>query len=138
VRPTVVLCHGSSQSKDWGFFPEIAERLARAGCAVASFTFVTSKADSVQQLGLVLDALGRDAYGLLGYGSGGAVALARSLDDKRVRAVVTWGTSSQDSLKSAGTVPVPWLIVHDATDESVPALEQALRASIDWFMRHLP
>ena len=131
MRPTVVLCHGSSQSKDWGFFPELAERLARAGFAVASFSFVNPPPEPVQQLGLILDSLRVDTCGLLGYEGGGAVALERGATDGRVGAVVTWNAPPA-VIDAVGPVRVPWLVMHDT------ALEQALRASIDWFMRHLP
>src|SRR5207248_10516072 len=38
-RPVVVVCHGLKGFKDWGFFPYVVERLARAGFAVVSFNF---------------------------------------------------------------------------------------------------
>src|SRR3989449_9497888 len=38
-RPVVVVCHGLKGFKDWGFFPYIAERLARSGFAVVSVNF---------------------------------------------------------------------------------------------------
>src|SRR3989449_11334576 len=38
-RPVVVVCHGLKGFKDWGFFPYVAERLARSGFAGVSFNF---------------------------------------------------------------------------------------------------
>src|SRR2546422_2141682 len=38
-RPVVVVCHGLKGFKDWGFFPYVVERLARAGFAAVSFNF---------------------------------------------------------------------------------------------------
>ncbi|HEX9727527.1 MAG TPA: alpha/beta fold hydrolase [Gemmatimonadales bacterium] len=37
--PAVVICHGFKGFKDWGFFPKLADRLARAGFAAVSFNF---------------------------------------------------------------------------------------------------
>ncbi len=38
-RPAVVICHGFKGFKDWGFFPYLAERIARAGITAVSFNF---------------------------------------------------------------------------------------------------
>ena len=38
-RPAVVICHGFKGFKDWGFFPVLAERLARAGVVAVSFNY---------------------------------------------------------------------------------------------------
>ena len=38
-RPAVVICHGFKGFKDWGMFPPLAERLARAGLTAISFNF---------------------------------------------------------------------------------------------------
>ncbi len=38
-RPAVVICHGFKGFKDWGFFPHVAERLARGGITAVSFNF---------------------------------------------------------------------------------------------------
>lgn len=38
-RPAVVICHGFKGFKDWGFFPFLAERLARSGLTAVSFNF---------------------------------------------------------------------------------------------------
>ena len=38
-RPAVIICHGFKGFKDWGFFPHLADRLARAGLTAVSFNF---------------------------------------------------------------------------------------------------
>jgi len=38
-RPAVVICHGFKGFKDWGFFPHLAARIARAGMTAVSFNF---------------------------------------------------------------------------------------------------
>ncbi len=38
-RPVVVICHGFKGFKDWGFFPHLATRAARAGMTAVSFNF---------------------------------------------------------------------------------------------------
>ena len=37
--PAVIICHGFKGFKDWGFFPVLADRLARAGFTAVSFNF---------------------------------------------------------------------------------------------------
>ena len=39
ARPAVVICHCFKGFKDWGFFPPLADRLARAGFTAVSFNF---------------------------------------------------------------------------------------------------
>lgn len=38
-RPAVVICHGFKGFMNWGFFPPLAERCARAGFTAVSFNF---------------------------------------------------------------------------------------------------
>ena len=118
---TVVICHGFKGFKDWGFFPAIAERLARAGFAVVSFNFSGSGigADGhsfseverfgratfshhLKDLDIVLGALivGRlgfhaSAVGLLGHSMGGGIAVLRTAADSNVAALVTWAASAR-------------------------------------------
>ena len=136
ARPAVVICHGRGASKDWGFFPPTAERLARAGFSAISFTFAGSPA--LRDLDVVLEALMRgelgggmgavpSALGLLGSSLGGAIALQRTAQDPAVAALVTWGAPvSPELLHAAEAVRAPWLIVHGEKDESVP-----VRAALD-------
>jgi len=115
-RPVVVVCHGFKGFKDWGFFPHVAERLARAGLAVVSFNFsgagVGEDSDTFDEperfgrntytkelhdLDVVLEAVTSgafgfrlSAYGLFGHSAGGGIAVLRAAQDERVRALVTW------------------------------------------------
>ncbi|HXF95125.1 MAG TPA: alpha/beta hydrolase [Gemmatimonadales bacterium] len=145
----MVLCHGCEGSRAWGFFPHLAERLARAGLATVSFDFsgageegrISSAPDrfapdryrrELRELEVVLDAVTRGALGirpprvgLLGHGTGGSIAILRTAADPGVRALVTWAAAARlgttlDVLTAAAEVRVPWLIVHGAADESVP------------------
>jgi dienelactone hydrolase len=126
ARPAVVICHGRNASKDWGFFPPTAERLARAGFSAISFTFPGSPA--LRDLDIVLVALIRgqwgavpSAVGLLGHSLGGAIGVQRAARDPQVAALVTWGApASQELLRAAEQVRAPWLIVQGDKDESVP------------------
>ena len=112
----MVVCHGLKGFKDWGFFPYLVERLARAGFAVVSFNFSGSGvgedgqtfdelerfarntySKELQDLHIVLDAvtngtfgLQASAYGLIGHSLGGGIATLRAAQDERVRALVTW------------------------------------------------
>jgi len=112
----VVLCHGLKGFKDWGFFPYLAERLARSGFSVVSFNFSgagvgednetfdelerfahNTYTNELRDLYTVLDAVTNGAlglrttdYGLLGHSMGGGIAVLRAAQDERVRALVTW------------------------------------------------
>ena len=120
-RPAVVVLHGFKGFKDWGMFPPLAERLARAGFTVVSFNFSGSGVDDagdfslpdrfghntysaeLEDLGHVLDALFRgelglpspSSLGLLGHSRGGAVALLQAARDPRVQVLVTWAAISR-------------------------------------------
>ncbi len=122
----MVICHGLNASKEWGFFPHVAERLARAGFTAVSFTFPGTPVP--RELAVVLESLVRgewgvvrSALGLFGHSLGGAIAVQRAATDAQVGALVTWGTAaSPDVLGPAAAVRAPWLIVHGDRDESVP------------------
>ena len=125
VRPAVVVCGG--------LLPELADRLARAGFTVLSFDLAHSG-----DLALVLDALQRgtvcvaaERYGLIGHGTGAAIALMRTLGDERVRALVTVTTAPVQGGDAA--LRERWLELTAPT----PGLEEVVRPSIDWLARHL-
>lgn len=113
-RPAVVLVHGFKGFKDWGFFPPVAERLARAGLTAVSFDFSGSGVEAgefvhparfarntyraeIDDLASVLGALERgelgvtppSSLGLLAHSRGGVSALANA-PRPGVRALVTW------------------------------------------------
>ena len=120
-RPAVVICHGFKGFRKWGFFPVIAEQLARAGFSAVSFNFsgsgvgedgetfseperfahVTYSAE-VQDLGQILAAvadgsvgLAPTAIGVLGHSMGGGVAVLHAAGDQRVGALVTWAATAR-------------------------------------------
>jgi pimeloyl-ACP methyl ester carboxylesterase len=116
----VVLLHGFKGFKDWGMFPPLADRLARAGFTAVSFNMSGSGVDDagesvwperfghntfsieLQDLATVLAALrsGQLAVaaparlGLLGHSRGGGVAILHGSVDPGVAAVVTWAAIS--------------------------------------------
>jgi uncharacterized protein len=119
ARPAVVIAHGFKGFKDWGFFPPLADRLARAGITAVSFNFsgsgVGPEGDrfteperfahatfggDLRDLETVLAALrdGRLApdlappsrVGLFGHSRGGGVAVLAAAADPGIRALVTW------------------------------------------------
>jgi dienelactone hydrolase len=120
-RPAVVIIHGFKGFKDWGMFPQVAERLARAGFVALSFNLSGSGVDDagdfslpdrfghntftaeLQDIGRVLDALmlGQlgiavpSTLGLLGHSRGGGLAVLQTSRDPRVRALVTWAAISR-------------------------------------------
>jgi dipeptidyl aminopeptidase/acylaminoacyl peptidase len=120
-RPTVVVCHGFKGFKNWGLFPELGRRLAEAGFLTVLFNFSGSgigpdlesfteldlfdtMSKQLDDLGCILDALeanrlpggrpGVDRLAVLGHSRGGATAVLRAGDDRRIRAVVTWSAVS--------------------------------------------
>jgi dienelactone hydrolase len=114
--PAVVVLPGFKGFKEWGMFPPLAERLARAGFAAVSVNVSGAGVDDagrfayperfghntfsaeLDDVGVVLDALaaGRlgvappTSVGLLGHSRGGGVAILRAAADARVAALVTW------------------------------------------------
>jgi uncharacterized protein len=117
-RPAVVVLHGFKGFKDWGMFPPLADRLARAGFSAVSLNVSGSGVDDggtfafperfghntfsaeVGDLGVVVDALAAGslgvpaptAIGVLGHSRGGGVAILRAATDARLAALVTWAS----------------------------------------------
>ncbi len=119
ARPAVVICHGFKGFKDWGFFPKLAHRLAKAGMTTIAFNFSgsgigpdgesfsepdrfshsTFSAD-LKDLNTVADCLAQgtlctglcpiDGFGLFGHSRGGGTAVLHAASDSRVKALVTW------------------------------------------------
>jgi dienelactone hydrolase len=115
-----VIVHGFKGFKDWGMFPPLAERLARAGFTAVAYNGSGSGVDDsgsfiwperfgrntfsaeLADLGTVVDALVRgdfgtetpSAVGLLGHSRGGGTAILQAARDARVRALVTWAAIS--------------------------------------------
>jgi dienelactone hydrolase len=119
-RPAVIVLHGFKGFKDWGMFPPLAERLARAGFTAVTLNLSGSGVDDagdfslperfahdtftaeLTDLGRVADALALGALGvsppsslgLVGHSRGGGIAVLQAARDPRVRALVTWSAIS--------------------------------------------
>ncbi|MDP2957159.1 MAG: alpha/beta fold hydrolase [Longimicrobiales bacterium] len=118
-RAAVVVAHGFKGSKDWGFFPWVAERLGAAGYAVVTFNFsrngIGSEPDrftdlerfesntlSLEQAELrsvlseVLDGAllpkRPRRVALLGHSRGGGHAIVAAAAEPRIGALVTWAS----------------------------------------------
>lgn len=117
-RPAVVVLHGFKGFKDWGMFPPLADRLARAGFTAVSLNVSGSGVDDggafafperfghntfsaeLGDLGVVIDALASGSLGVpapagigvLGHSRGGGVAILRAAADARLGALVTWAS----------------------------------------------
>ena len=115
-RPAVVIVHGFKGFKDWGMFPPLADRAARAGFVAVSLNLSGAGVDAagnfvfperfghdtisaaLTDLERVLDALAAgtldiappSVIGLLGHSRGGGVAILTAARDARVTALVTW------------------------------------------------
>jgi len=115
-RPAVIVMHGFKGFKDWGMFPLVAERLARAGMSVVSFNVSGSGADDAGEFTLPgqfgrntysaeledlhrtvnalgagnLDLAGPTSIGLLGHSRGGGMAILETARSPAINALVTW------------------------------------------------
>ena len=115
-RPAVVIVHGFKGFKDWGMFPPLADRLARAGFVAVTLNLSGSGVDAagtfafperfghatfsaeLEDLERVLDALSAgtldvappSSIGLLGHSRGGATVILDTARDARIAALVTW------------------------------------------------
>ena len=129
-RPAVVILHGFKGFKDWGMFPPLAERIARAGFTAVSFNMSGSGVDArgefawperfghntysaeLEDLRRVLAALADGSlglaptarFGLVGHSRGGGVAVLTAAGDPRVEALVTWA-AIPDAQRWADQVP---------------------------------
>jgi pimeloyl-ACP methyl ester carboxylesterase len=119
-RPAVVVVHGFKGFKDWGLWPSLAERMARAGLSAVTLNLSGSGVDDtgefvhaerfghntfsaeLQDLRRVTDALAHgelgvappSAVGLLGHSRGGGMAVLHTASDARIKALATWAAIS--------------------------------------------
>jgi pimeloyl-ACP methyl ester carboxylesterase len=119
-RPAIVVAHGFKGFKDWGMFPPLAERLARAGFSTVTFNMSGSGVNDagefvwpdrfghntfsseLRDIGILMDALVRGelglrtptTVGLVGHSRGGGIAVLHAARDRRVQALVTWAAIS--------------------------------------------
>lgn len=116
-RPAVLIVHGFKGFKDWGMFPSLAERLARAGFSAISFNLSGSGVDDagdfvrteefahntysaeLEDLGRMMTAMAQGgaldlppptSIGLLGHSRGGGVAILHAASNPGIDALVTW------------------------------------------------
>lgn len=120
ARPAVIIVHGFKGFKDWGMFPPLAERIARAGLSAVSLNLSGSGVDDrgefawperfghntfsaeVEDIRRLIAALveGRlgmapvGRLGVIGHSRGGAMAILTARRDPRVQALVTWSSIS--------------------------------------------
>jgi dienelactone hydrolase len=119
-RPAVIVVHGFKGFKDWGLWPALAERIARAGLSAVTLNLSGSGVDDsgefvhaerfghntfsaeLQDLRRVAAALQHgelgvaqpSTVGLLGHSRGGGIAVLHTASDPTVRALVTWAAIS--------------------------------------------
>jgi len=119
-RPAVVIIPGFKGFKDWGMFPPLADRLARAGFTAVAINLSGSGVDDsgdfvwpdrfghntfsaeLEDIATAVDALATGKLetapptriGLIGHSRGGGMALLHTARDPRVKALVTWAAIS--------------------------------------------
>jgi dienelactone hydrolase len=121
--PVIVICHGLKGFKDWGFFPELASRLADDGYVAVTFNFsrngigadlynitelekfaANTYSHELKDLKHVIDAIEKgeiskglinpDKIGLIGHSRGGGIAILYAKNDDRIKSLVTWSAIS--------------------------------------------
>lgn len=119
-RPAVLVVHGFKGFKDWGMFPPLGERLAKAGFTAVSFNLSGSGVDDAGEfafpdrfaratfsgdlgdIALVVEAVASGALGFpsptsigfLGHSRGGGLGVLAAAGEPRIRALVTWAAIS--------------------------------------------
>jgi uncharacterized protein len=119
-RPAVLVLHGFKGFKDWGMFPPLAERLARAGFTAVSFNLSGSGVDDAGEFSFpdrfaratfsgdlgdiarvvesvvsgALDFPPPTSIGFLGHSRGGGLGVLAAAGEPRIRALVTWAAIS--------------------------------------------
>lgn len=119
-RPAVLILPGFKGFKEWGMFPVLAERVARAGFSAVSINVSGAGVDGngrfvyperfghntfsaeLEDVRRVLDALEHghlgmvrtSSVGLVGHSRGGGMAILTAGRDPRVHALVTWAAIS--------------------------------------------
>jgi pimeloyl-ACP methyl ester carboxylesterase len=120
ARPAVLILPGFKGFKEWGMFPALAERVARAGFSAVSINVSGAGVDDhgrfvfpgrfghntfsaeLEDVRRVLDALEHghlgmvptSSVGLVGHSRGGGMAILTAARDPRVHALVTWAAIS--------------------------------------------
>lgn len=118
-KPAVIICHSFMAFKDWGFFPYVAETLARAGFVAVTFNFSLNGviehgnritdfssfeknnfSQELNDLNVVIGSVVNGDVGnglidperivLLGHSRGGGIAIVKTSTDNRVKGLVTW------------------------------------------------
>ena len=121
-RTALLVAHGFKGFKDWGFFPYLADSLARDGHAVVSFNFSLNGTGPELVHFTDLEAFGRntlsreleelhwmidwtlagrwrggrpvDSLGLLGHSRGGGVGIVAAAECPELSALATWSAVS--------------------------------------------
>jgi pimeloyl-ACP methyl ester carboxylesterase len=107
-RALVIMVHGSNASKDWEFFPWLAEVLCDEGLAVCRFN-MSQPEDLASVVRHCQTRVALPTF-LLGHAEGGSVALAAGPDVPNLRGVVVW------SMNAAGSthLSIPLLLINSA------------------------
>lgn len=150
ARAAVVIVHGLNGSKEWGFFPWLAEYLCDSGIVAVRFTMTDDTySGQLRDLLHVVEATQSRFRSLplflFGHSRGGGVALLAAREIAALAGVITWSAIARadhwgdvdvsgtavladfeanrerlDILDSASRLQVPLLAIHGANDASVP------------------
>ena len=132
-RPAVVICHGFKGFMGWGFFPKLADRLAKAGMTAVSFNFTGSGigadgenftegkrfghatfSNDLEDIRLVCDGVLRGSLadgvvaptklGLFGHSRGGGTSVLYTAGSEAIASLVTWAAIGNVRRWPAATV----------------------------------
>lgn len=123
IKPIVIFCHGFKGFKDWGGFPYMMQKLAKAGFFAVSFNFsfngvskenptefdrldnfaANTFSREIDDLKTVIDHFNDNALlynldnmkiGLIGHSRGGGIAILQTAKDKRIKALAALASVS--------------------------------------------
>jgi len=129
ARGTVVLCHGFKGFSHWGFWPYLAQALARARFRAVSFDFSGSGIGPDRETFTDLEGFEQNTYtreladvdtvvaecerrrwivngyGMLGHSRGGGMAILHASTSPRIRALATWAAIATVRTVDPATIP---------------------------------
>ncbi len=123
LLPVVIVCHGFKAFKDWGPFPAIGRYFAEQGFVSIVFNFshngigehprkytehekfsINTYTLELEDVETLLDAITEEKLPcphmddskifLVGHSRGGAIAIVKAKEDRRIKAVVSWSSIS--------------------------------------------
>ena len=117
ARALVVLIHGAGASKDWGFFPWLAQNFVEERFAVCRFN-LSQPSDLRLAVEHAQSSLNLPTF-LLGHAGGGGIAVLGAAGVRNLHGVITWSAIVDDDvLRAASQLEVPLLTISGGKDDA--------------------